>query len=111
MQDHLLKMLCPAALIGTIIGKGGATINKLNQNTGARIKLSQNQDFFPTTNDRIISIQGSLDVIGAAITELVTIIIEVVILTCSTFDYYHTSFILHLLHSISKPCVHCFFPS
>ena len=52
-------------------------INQLNQSTGARIKLSQNQDFFPMTDDRIIGISGSLESIAVAIGELITKIIEV----------------------------------
>lgn len=41
-------------MTGIIIGKGGATINQLNISTGAKIKLSQNNEFFPTTSDRVL---------------------------------------------------------
>ena len=70
-------MLCPSALAGSIIGRAGAVISQLNHTTGARIKVSQNKEFFPTTNDRVIAISGSLDAISAALVELVTKIIEV----------------------------------
>ena len=70
-------MLCPNTAIGSIIGRGGSVINELNQKTGARIRLSQNQDFFPMTNDRVISISGDLESIETAIGELITRIIEV----------------------------------
>lgn len=76
-HNHLIKILCPNTAIGSIIGRGGAVINLMNQSTGARIKLSQNQDFFPMTDDRVIGITGSLECIAIAIGELVTKIIEV----------------------------------
>jgi RNA-binding protein Nova len=76
-QNHLIKILCPNTAIGSIIGRGGSVINQLNQSTGARIKLSQNQDFFPMTDDRVIGISGSLECIAVAIGELITKIIEV----------------------------------
>jgi len=42
-----IKLLVSAGLAGCLIGKAGATINELQERTGARIKLSQNNDFFP----------------------------------------------------------------
>lgn len=48
------KLLCPQSITGLIIGRGGSIINQLNANTGAKIKLSQNNEFFPGTNDRIL---------------------------------------------------------
>lgn len=53
-NELYFKLLCPQAMTGIIIGKGGATINQLNVSTGAKIKLSQNNEFFPTTNDRVL---------------------------------------------------------
>lgn len=44
-----IKMLVSASLAGCLIGKGGSTIHDLQERTGARIKLSQNNDFFPGT--------------------------------------------------------------
>ena len=76
-QDRMIKMLCPSAVAGSIIGRAGAVISQLNNTTGARIKVSQNKEFFPTTNDRVIVISGSIDAISAALVELVTKMIEV----------------------------------
>lgn len=76
-QYKLLKILCPNMLIGTIIGRGGSVINQLNQVTGAKIRLSQNNEFFPTTNDRVISISGNLQAIEVALAELITKMVEV----------------------------------
>lgn len=42
-----IKLLVSAGLAGCLIGKAGATINELQERTGARIKLSQNNDYFP----------------------------------------------------------------
>ena len=70
-------MLCPNSVVGSIIGIGGAVINQLNQSTGARIKVSQNKEFFPDSTDRVIAISGSMDNISVAIQELVTKMIEV----------------------------------
>ena len=77
VQAYLLKMLCPRDCVGNIIGKGGSVISELNVTTGARIKISQNNEFFPQTNDRVIVISGSTEKIATALTELITKMIEV----------------------------------
>ncbi len=77
IQAYLLKMLCPRDCVGNIIGKGGSVISELNVTTGARIKISQNNEFFPQTNDRVIVISGSTEKIATALTELITKMIEV----------------------------------
>lgn len=53
-ESFVFKLLCPAAVTGLIIGKGGAVMNQMNSTTGAKIKLSQNNEYFPTTSDRIL---------------------------------------------------------
>lgn len=45
---------------GCIIGKGGSTITEFQSQSGARIQLSRNHEFFPGTSDRIILISGTL---------------------------------------------------
>lgn len=108
-QDHLLKILCPSAVAGSIIGRGGSVINQLNQMTGAKIKVSQNGEFFPTTNDRVLAISGSMTAISAAIHELVTKMIEVSLTYYSSasvpfaavFDRFITIIIpLRILHKL-----------
>uniref|UniRef100_A0A1D1YRC3 KH domain-containing protein At4g18375 n=1 Tax=Anthurium amnicola TaxID=1678845 RepID=A0A1D1YRC3_9ARAE len=47
------RMLCPANVIGSVIGKGGKVINSLRQETHARIKVV---DPFPGANERVITI-------------------------------------------------------
>lgn len=53
-EPLFFKLLCPQGVTGLIIGKGGANIIQLNTTTGARIKLSQNNEYFPNTSDRIL---------------------------------------------------------
>lgn len=50
----IFKLLCPQTLTGMLIGKGGSVINQLNHSTGAKIQLSQNEVYFPGTNDRVL---------------------------------------------------------
>ena len=77
VQAFMLKVLCPRDSVGNIIGQGGSVIRDLNLTTGARIKVSQNNEHFPTTNDRIILISGCKEKINAALSEIITKIIQV----------------------------------
>ena len=70
--SFFLKTLCPREIVGNLIGRGGAIISNIIQTTGARIKISQNNEFFPQTTDRIIAISGPKEKIAAALTEIVT---------------------------------------
>ncbi|ONK65394.1 uncharacterized protein A4U43_C07F36650 [Asparagus officinalis] len=49
----LYRILCPDAVIGSVIGKGGKVINSLRQDTNARIKVV---DPFPGAKKRVINI-------------------------------------------------------
>lgn len=40
-------MLVPGVAAGAIIGKGGDTIAQLQKDTGARVKMSKANDFYP----------------------------------------------------------------
>ncbi|KAJ6842720.1 protein BTR1-like [Iris pallida] len=61
-----LRFLVSNTAAGCIIGKGGATINEFQTQSGARIQLSRSQEFFPGTSDRIIMISGGFDEIVKA---------------------------------------------
>ena len=41
------KVLVPSIAAGAIIGKGGETIAQLQKDTGARVKMSKANDFYP----------------------------------------------------------------
>ncbi|XP_068645564.1 protein BTR1-like isoform X1 [Aristolochia californica] len=65
-----VRFLLSNAAAGSVIGKGGSTITEIQSQSGARIQLSRNNEFFPGTSDRIIMISGAFDDILKA-TELV----------------------------------------
>lgn len=46
-EDVHLKLMVPSCAAGAVIGKGGETIGKLQRDTGAKMKMSKNQDTFP----------------------------------------------------------------
>ena len=56
-----IKFLVSNAAAGSVIGKGGATITDFQTQSGARIQLSRNLEFFPGTTDRIIMISGGIN--------------------------------------------------
>lgn len=43
-----------------MIGKGGATISEFQSQSGARIQLSRNHEYFPGTSDRLIALSGTI---------------------------------------------------
>ena len=45
-------------MAGSIIGKGGETISNLQIQSGTRIKLSNNNEFYPGTSDRVMMLTG-----------------------------------------------------
>ncbi|CAF2102289.1 BnaA05g28360D [Brassica napus] len=54
-----IRFLVPKALAGYVIGKGGSTIIQFQDNSGAQILLSRNQEYFPGTACRIVVISGT----------------------------------------------------
>lgn len=54
-----IRFLVSNTAAGSIIGKGGSSINELQSQSGARIQLSRNQEYFPGTSDRIIMVSGT----------------------------------------------------
>ncbi len=70
------KVLIPSAVVGCIIGRGGRIICQVQQETGTKIKLSQNHDFFPGTNDRVCLIIGDEENIFVAITNVLQRVME-----------------------------------
>ena len=65
-DSMVLKILIAATAAGSIIGKGGSTINEFQVASGARIQLSRNGETFPGTTDRVISLGGPVEaIIGA----------------------------------------------
>ncbi|ELT99335.1 hypothetical protein CAPTEDRAFT_173082 [Capitella teleta] len=56
-----LKVLVPSIAAGAIIGKGGETITDIQKETGATVKMSKNNDFYPGTSERVCLVNGTLD--------------------------------------------------
>lgn len=55
-----IRFLITNAAAGSVIGKGGVTINEFQSQSGARIQLSRNHEYFPGTSDRIIALNGTI---------------------------------------------------
>ncbi|OVA17937.1 K Homology domain [Macleaya cordata] len=62
-----IRFLVSNAAAGSVIGKGGSTITDFQSQSGARIQLSRNNEFFPGTSDRIIMISGASTEVTKAI--------------------------------------------
>lgn len=72
-EDSLhLKLLIPSAAAGAIIGKGGETIAEIQRTTGAKMKMSKANDFYPGTTERVCLISGSKE----SITDIVSFLTE-----------------------------------
>ena len=41
------KVLIPSIAAGAVIGKGGDAIAQIKKNTGAKVKISKANDFYP----------------------------------------------------------------
>lgn len=50
LEDVHLKLLIPCVAAGAIIGKGGEAVEKIKRQTGARLKMSKANDFYPGNN-------------------------------------------------------------
>ena len=77
-----IRFLVSNAAAGSVIGKGGATITDFQSQSGARIQLSRNYEFFPGTSDRIILISGGIDDALKAVELIIAkLLSEVIIVT------------------------------
>lgn len=62
-----IKFLVSNNMAGSIIGRSGQTISDLQEQSAARIKLSQSGDCYPGTSDRVCLVQGKFDEVTKAI--------------------------------------------
>lgn len=65
-QISWIRFLISNAAAGSVIGKGGATISEFQTQSGARIQLSRNYEYFPGTTDRVIALSGTTNEILTA---------------------------------------------
>lgn len=52
------QVLVPDTLIGSILGRGGSTLNELQMHSNTRIRISQRGEYVPGTRKRIVTIRG-----------------------------------------------------
>ncbi|CAL8072198.1 unnamed protein product [Calicophoron daubneyi] len=60
MGDVHLKLLIPCFAAGAIIGRGGEAVESIKRQTGAHLKMSKANDFYPGTNERVCLIIGTI---------------------------------------------------
>lgn len=71
-----VRFLISNAAAGSVIGKGGATISDFQAQSGARIQLSRNHEYFPGTTDRIILLSGTVSEVLTALHLILTKILN-----------------------------------
>lgn len=76
-RELVMKILCPNKMVGAIIGKGGTTLKQLKEASQTDIRISQDNDYFPETTDRIIGITGPPENVMYGITAVVSKMFEV----------------------------------
>ena len=62
-----LKMLIPSGVAGAVIGKGGEAIGQIQKETGARIRMTKLNDFYPGTSERVCLITGVIEAVRKVI--------------------------------------------
>jgi KH domain len=53
------QLLVPDNMIGSILGRGGKTLNDLQVQSGTRIRISQRGEYMPGTRNRLVTIRGA----------------------------------------------------
>lgn len=75
-ESHLFKLLIPITVAGAVLGKQGSTILRLAHTSGAKIQLSQTEELYPSTNSRVMTIQGTADGVIQAITMVINLALD-----------------------------------
>lgn len=70
----VLKLLVVNPLMGSVIGKGGATIQALQAKHSSKIVTVK--EMLPNSTERIVSVEGTLAAVDATVQELVKIVSE-----------------------------------
>lgn len=69
-----LRLVIPASQCGSLIGKGGAKIKEIRENTGAQIQVAG--DLLPNSTERGVTISGSQDSVIQCVKLICTVILE-----------------------------------
>ena len=70
-MERMVKILLTTMQAGALIGQAGAAVNELQKRTGTRIKVSNKSMFFPNTQLRIISVEGTDDQVREGIKAII----------------------------------------
>lgn len=57
-QGFSAQVLVPDNMVGSILGRGGKTLNELQAHSGTRIRISRRGEYMPGTRNRIVSVRG-----------------------------------------------------
>ena len=71
-----IQVLLPNGVVGGIIGKGGATIQNFQVDSGAAIKIQPKEQQLPGATLRIVSITGLLDQQLRAVALIITNVVQ-----------------------------------
>ena len=69
-----IRLLISHNLMGTVIGRSGAKIKQIQDSSGARMVASK--EMLPQSTERVVEVQGSVDAIKSAITEIGKCLLE-----------------------------------
>uniref|UniRef100_A0A3Q2E4B6 Poly(rC) binding protein 4 n=1 Tax=Cyprinodon variegatus TaxID=28743 RepID=A0A3Q2E4B6_CYPVA len=69
-----LRLVIPASQCGSLIGKGGAKIKEIRENTGAQIQVAG--DLLPNSTERGVTISGNQDSVIQCVKLICTVILE-----------------------------------
>lgn len=62
----VINLAVPDSMIGAILGRRGQTLQELQAESGARIRVSQRNELVPGTTNRIVTVSGSQENIATA---------------------------------------------
>jgi polyribonucleotide nucleotidyltransferase len=75
-EPTVLKMLLPNESAGRVIGKAGAVLKQIMDDSGARVRFSATDEVIPDTGERIITAVGSAEAVALVADFVMTILNE-----------------------------------
>jgi len=64
--NSTINLAVPDSMVGALLGRRGQTLMELQSESGARIRVSQRDEFVPGTSNRIVSLSGTEDSVNSA---------------------------------------------
>lgn len=65
-RKYYVTLLLPIDALGLVIGKGGVTLKKIAEESGARIQLQEHSTLVPNAKNRSMKLSGPIEAIEAA---------------------------------------------